>query len=107
MIADVFGLKSRLDLRELAMRYTRLRRVSARELAGPCPRCGGEDRFHVQAGWWFCRQCHPKRGDAIELVRFLNLAHSFRDAVTVLRGGTVALTVALEAANAQTGIETL
>ena len=33
-----------------------------RELYGPCPRCGGDDRFHLKrhAGqwFWFCRQCH-------------------------------------------------
>ncbi|MFH0802632.1 MAG: toprim domain-containing protein [bacterium] len=49
-----------------------LRAVSSSEQAGPCPLCrartgdGGRDRLHVDpmAGWWFCRQCHPRRGDA-------------------------------------------
>ncbi len=37
---------------------------------GPCPECGGEDRFTVEpdtgnGGRWACRQCHPKWGDAL------------------------------------------
>ena len=39
-----------------------LRRIAGTdggEYAGPCPFCGGRDRFHVQEGsnTWFCRQC--------------------------------------------------
>ena len=38
------------------------------EYQGPCPFCGGEDRFHVQPyhpshGRWFCRQCTGDIGD--------------------------------------------
>jgi len=40
---------------------------------GPCPLCGGKDRFAIQPqaagrGRWFCRQCHPGWGDALEWV---------------------------------------
>lgn len=46
-------------------------RVTAAEYTGACPVCGGTDRFHVHRdGWWFCRHCHPMRGDVIEFVRF-------------------------------------
>lgn len=49
------------------------------EYVGPCPWCGGTDRFHVQphrpgGGRWFCRQCGeqgtngPKWEDAIAYV---------------------------------------
>lgn len=41
---------------------------------GPCPGCGGDDRFRIQpyysnVGWhkggrWICNQCHPKWSDA-------------------------------------------
>src|SRR5690606_24582772 len=84
-------LKSKTDLVGLAGRYTTLRRESSREYSGPCPKCGGTDRFHVRdgepgrAGWFFCRMCHPKRGDAIEFVRWLQ-GCDFRQAVAILTG---------------------
>jgi DNA primase len=41
---------------------------------GPCPRCGGKNRFRIQphfsgiswheGGRWICNQCHPKWSDA-------------------------------------------
>lgn len=52
---------------------TRLRRVAATwggEYAGPCPFCGGTDRFRVWpdhpsgGGRWWCRQCQ-RSGDAV------------------------------------------
>lgn len=69
-----------------------LREASAKEWAGPCPKCGGDDRFHVQADWWFCRQCHAKRGDAIEFERWLH-GLTFTEAVNKLAGvaGVVAM----------------
>ena len=66
-----------------------LRRVrDIRELAGPCPRCGGTDRFaiNVQKNVWNCRGC-GKGGDAIGLEQFLT-GHDFRSAVATLAGGT-------------------
>jgi len=56
--------------------------------AGPCPRCGGTDRFSIsiRKGAFLCRQCHPKGGGgAISLVMFLD-AVGFRAAVEVLIG---------------------
>lgn len=74
------------DLLALAGRHTELRKIARAEYAGPCPKCGGTDRFHVHAenGWWFCRQCHEKRGDAIEFVRWTGAAHTFGEAVAYL-----------------------
>lgn len=83
---DTEGLKKSVDLRELASRYTELRRESARELAGPCPKCGGNDRFHVAADFFFCRQCHPKRGDVFELLQWRH-GVSFKKAASMLGGG--------------------
>jgi len=77
----------RVDLVALAERYTELRRESAREFSGPCPHCGGDDRFHCTAQWFFCRTCHRERGDAIEFVRWLQPGLSFREAVDQLAGG--------------------
>ncbi|MHB0858825.1 MAG: primase-helicase zinc-binding domain-containing protein [Anaerolineae bacterium] len=75
---DVEAIKRNTDLIALICRDIELRRVSGTgggEYAGPCPRCKGDDRFHCQpnsadGAWWFCRQCHPKRGDAIDYVRW-------------------------------------
>jgi DNA primase len=70
------ALKQRIDLLALLGRDTRLRKVASTaggEWAGPCPFCGGRDRFRVQPflGVWWCRQCGGQRwGDAIDyLVR--------------------------------------
>ena len=84
----------RADLVSLAERHTTLKRESAKEHSGPCPRCGGDDRFHVSAGdqgegWWFCRQCHQKPGDAIEFARWLTPGLSFRAAVEQLSGSGI------------------
>lgn len=47
--------------------------TSGGEWAGPCPFCGGTDRFRVQPerGRWWCRQCSPDERweDAIAYVR--------------------------------------
>lgn len=60
MAYDVQALKDQTDLVEIASQDTRLRRVtSGGEYAGPCPKCGGDDRFHVARGFAFCRQCWP------------------------------------------------
>ena len=39
---------------------TRLKRVSTTEYCGPCPKCGGRDRFSVNAkrGVFNCRGCN-------------------------------------------------
>ncbi len=46
--------------------------VPARGKHGPCPACGGKDRFRVDdkegRGTWFCNQCDPHAGDGIDLV---------------------------------------
>lgn len=43
------------------------------ERSGPCPNCGGEDRFNLNTvkGLWFCRQCKDDGGDVIDLVRLV------------------------------------
>ncbi len=72
---DTTALKSQVDLLALAGRHTALQRVAASgggEWAGPCPFCGGQDRFHVQpqaegGGRWLCRGCTGgKWQDALE-----------------------------------------
>ncbi len=67
-----------MNVFDLAQIDTRLKKVSHREYAGPCPGCGGDDRFHVQpdrkeGGAWMCRKCWPAESkgwaDNIEYLR--------------------------------------
>src|SRR5258708_6857017 len=49
--------------------------------SGPCPKCGGNDRFYIlpeaedssgnRRGKWACRNCHTKEGDAVELLVYM------------------------------------
>ncbi len=76
-----------MNLFELVSQNTSLRRVASTrggEYAGPCPFCGGKDRFRVwphaeKPGFW-CRGC-GKRGDAIQYLRERD-GLSFREAQT-------------------------
>ncbi|MFW6052968.1 MAG: AAA family ATPase [Desulfosalsimonas sp.] len=45
-----------------------LTRESSKSLAGPCPKCGGEDRFYYREDLerFACRKCHPEKGDVID-----------------------------------------
>jgi len=62
---DVQAVKAKTDLLALAQRDTALRRMASTcggEWAGPCPFCGGRDRFRVQpradgGARWLCRNC--------------------------------------------------
>jgi putative DNA primase/helicase len=67
----------------------RLKRVTATELAGPCPICGGRDRFatNTRKNLWSCRGCGTG-GDAVGLVRHV-LGCGFREAVEYLSGGSI------------------
>jgi DNA primase len=60
-----------------------LKRVGA-ELIGPCPRCGGHDRFAVspRKGVFLCRGCGAK-GDVIAFVEHVD-GIGFGDAVRLL-----------------------
>jgi hypothetical protein len=92
---DIRALKSRVDLREVASRYTVLKQASVTEQSGPCPKCGGRDRFHCTAQWFFCRQCHASRGDVIEFMQWVE-GCDFRAALDHLGGA-----VQMDAPNAQ------
>jgi hypothetical protein len=56
------------------------------ERCGPCPKCGGKDRFwiNVKKQVWLCRKCETG-GDVIALVRHLD-GLSFGEAVRLLAG---------------------
>jgi AAA domain/CHC2 zinc finger len=61
-------------------------RRHGRELVGPCPQCGGDDRFavNIEKQIFNCRRCGAK-GDVIALVQFLD-GCDFLPAVEKLAG---------------------
>lgn len=63
----------------------KLKKTSS-EFVGPCPSCGGTDRFSInrRKNIWFCRMSQ-RGGDAISLVEYLNGA-DFLGAVEVITG---------------------
>jgi DNA primase len=65
---DTKALNASVDLRTLAKKYTTLKSKTASEMAGPCPVCGGDDRFYVQKDFFACRNCHEIRGNAIDFI---------------------------------------
>jgi hypothetical protein len=76
---------------DMASRKVKLRKVSGTkggEWQGPCPGCGGTDRFHVWPlqnegkGSYWCRGCE-KAGDNIQFLRDFE-GMSFRDACAYL-----------------------
>jgi len=82
----------RVDLLALIEPVTKLNRVTPNEWAGPCPRCGGTDRFRVNVDkGWFCRKCEGEPGsgghwkDAIDFVMWRD-GVPFKTAVLKLAG---------------------
>ena len=68
---DTDTIKRSNDVLALAERDTTMHKVTPNEYAGPCPSCGGTDRFrvHTEKGW-FCRRCHNDPWqDVIEYVQ--------------------------------------
>ena len=71
------------DIRQLAAMRVELSTVSKDELQGPCPLCGGEDRFYVQASYFGCRKCKKLTNGAINFVSWVD-GIPFREAVAKL-----------------------
>jgi hypothetical protein len=70
--AKIDTIKADVDLIAVAESYAKLRKKTRTERCGPCPHCGGRDRFFVNADYWACRGCHEKPGDAVDLVRWMD-----------------------------------
>ncbi len=87
-----------VDLLALAEQCTTLRKCAPNEYEGPCPSCGGTDRFHVNVKeqWYFCRQCHPitKKEPGHDVIGFTQWLHrvSFVEAVERLTNTPVQYT---------------
>jgi DNA primase len=91
-----------MDVLSLAEQDTRLQKAAHNEQAGPCPKCGGTDRFRVRHDgerWaWMCRSCWdasqflPERGrkrgwgDTIDYLRHYR-GLSFREAKALASDG--------------------
>ncbi len=75
------------DLLALAGRYTALRPGGGGEYVGPCPMCGGNDRFYVKpdSGRWGCRNCSRGYRDVIGLQMAVT-GQTFIEAVNSLAG---------------------
>jgi hypothetical protein len=81
-----------MNVLDLAQRRVKLRKVSGTyggEWQGPCPGCGGQDRFHVWPGQqdgkgsYWCRGC-DNSGDNIQfLIEFEKM--TFKEACAELR----------------------
>ena len=95
MITSAKVAAERLNLIDLASARVELRRESAKEWSGPCPKCGGTDRFHVQESKFMCRSCHPDWGDGIEWLAWTNGAN-FLNVCRDLAGGTVSTAINVE-----------
>jgi len=57
-------------LLDLLQPYGQYKKIAVKEWAGPCPFCGGNDRFRVwpdEDKWW-CRSCDLK-GDSVKILR--------------------------------------
>ena len=79
---------------EIARRSLKLKRVGA-ELIGPCPKCGGHDRFaiHTKKQLWNCRNCGVGGNDAISLVEHLD-GCGFVGAIDTLAGDSIRIRTA-------------
>lgn len=86
------------------LEITGLRRAGV-ERTGPCPQCGGDDRFSINTrkGLFNCRICGG-HGDQIELVAWLR-GTDFRGALDWLCGPSQVLTEAERAARARKAAE--
>lgn len=63
---------SKIDLLSLVgVSLKKIAQTNGGEWHGPCPFCGGNDRFWVtpSKGRWYCRHCNEKGGDAIAFIQ--------------------------------------
>lgn len=63
---SIEAIKLRHPVLDVAREFTSLDRSGK----GPCPRCGGDDRFYVhKRNFWACRKCRVQGGDVLDLVQ--------------------------------------
>ena len=93
---DTEVLKGKIDFFALANQFTTLS-GRGKEQYGPCPKCQGDDRLHVTPDWFFCRRCHPERGDCIEFIQWLK-GLDFKTACEWLSNGNLSILAGSSAA---------
>lgn len=95
---DIKELKRTVDIVEFAARFTTLTDKTKQEKTGPCPICGGSDRFNVKAGWFLCRKCTDGQWrDVITLASLvwnLNTKDDFRELCERLQAPEIYCSVA-------------
>lgn len=95
---DLDLLMAQVNLLAMAQRDGVTLKGQGQEKAGPCPGCGGRDRFHVfpdrrRGGEaWKCYQCHDHPDDAIGYLQWFHRM-SFEQALAELRTGATVWTV--------------
>ena len=87
--AELVDRARHVDILAAAQRFGQLKRDGAKEYCGPCPRCGGTDRFslNTRKQLWNCRGC-GRGGDVISLLMHATDA-TFAEAVASLAGESV------------------
>ncbi len=71
MRIDINRIKQETDIRQLAAQFTILT-GNGESQSGPCPKCGGDDRFVVYREKFLCRQCHHTYGDCFHFAAWLS-----------------------------------
>src|SRR5258708_25128066 len=74
-----------VSVADIAIERGLLLKRSGRELVGPCPLCGGRDRFAINESLFNCRGCNGKGRGAIAFLTWLDDC-GFREAVATLIG---------------------
>jgi DNA primase len=91
MMIDFEGLKTKINLLDLVGGLKKVASTGGGEYAGPCPICGGTDRFRVQpaANIWLCRNC--TNGAWRDIVDFIALRDnvSLTEAARSISGGSL------------------
>lgn len=91
---DFEGLKNKINILDLVGGLKKVASTGGGEWAGPCPFCGGNDRFRVQpaANIWLCRQC--TNGAWRDLVDFIALRDNVKlaEAARIISGGSLPAT---------------
>ena len=84
---DQKAAMKQVSILSLACPNTNMRRDYGHELKGPCPMCGGNDRFHIKTdeNVWMCRVCSPHFSDTIAFLRARD-GLTFPQACAVLLG---------------------
>lgn len=85
--------KRNANIVQMAEQRVELRK-NGKQHTGPCPKCGGDNRFYCEPDYFACRKCHSERGDAIEYVMWLD-GLTYDDALAKL-GGPLPTTPAVD-----------